>query len=34
MAITYQKVGKNTEDPTPFANRLSGELEEAGFVRI
>jgi ubiquinone/menaquinone biosynthesis C-methylase UbiE len=34
VATTYQQIGKNTEDPSAFADRLSRELQQAGFVQI
>ncbi|WP_188649163.1 class I SAM-dependent methyltransferase [Marinithermofilum abyssi] len=34
VATTYQQIGKNTQDPSAFADRLSGELRQAGFVQI
>lgn len=34
IAITYQQIGKNAEDPSAFADLLTSELEQAGFVEI
>ena len=34
IAISFQPVGKDAPDMEPFAERLTDELEQAGFVRI
>ncbi|SEN46086.1 class I SAM-dependent methyltransferase [Lihuaxuella thermophila] len=34
VATTYQQIGKNVEDPSAFADRLTSELAQAGFVQI
>lgn len=34
IATTYQQIGKNAENPSAFADILTSELEQAGFVEI